>query len=242
VGILSTTQARGAWAPPCSRKGSVFLDAYAAIDAVFRKWNYRVGPNTWTYACRRITNGKGYSLHAYGPGDKFTFWTGVERDTAVALDVNSDRNPYTSGPLITDMPTGMVAEIKAIRTVSGKQVWGWGGDYRSIKDAMHYEIVCSPKDLLTGIAGRPASAWTPPAFPGTVSKTSPASRVAAWRVLLGALRYKGFKVGVYPWSGTLGAATKRFQRRHGLVADGVVGPKTWAKAVQRLVEIRKAKG
>lgn len=84
--------------------------------------------------------------------------------------------------------------------------------------------------------------WVPPAFPGTIKATSTPERVAHWRVLLGALNYKGFKVGVYPWSGTLGHATKRFQRRHGLVVDGIVGPKTWAKAIERLVATRKPKG
>lgn len=89
--------------------------------------------------------------------------------------------------------------------------------------------------------GKPAG-WTAPTFPGTIRKGSPAEQVAAWRVLLGALKYKGFKVGVYPWSMTLGAATRRFQRNHGLVADGIVGPKTWAKAVARLIDVRRKAG
>jgi len=80
----------------------------------------------------------------------------------------------------------------------------------------------------------PPAGWTPPPFPGTIRKGSPTERVAVWRVVLGALGYKGFKVGFYPWSGVLTLATKRFQRHHGLKADGVVGPKTWAKAIEVL--------
>lgn len=31
------------------------------------------------------------------------------------------------------------------------RVWGWGGNHRTVKDAMHYEIVCTPEDLAGGI-------------------------------------------------------------------------------------------
>lgn len=82
--------------------------------------------------------------------------------------------------------------------------------------------------------------WVCPPFTGNVHKTSPAAKVAAWRVLLGAAGYHGFKVGVHPWSATLGYATKRFQRNHGLTADGIVGPATWAKACA-VVAAKKAK-
>lgn len=79
-----------------------------------------------------------------------------------------------------------------------------------------------------------------PAFPGTIKAGSPAKLVAVWRVVLGqGLGYKGFKVGVYPWSSPLGLATRRFQRRHGLKPDGIVGPRTWAVAIRRLLETRK---
>lgn len=51
----------------------------------------------------------------------------------------------------------MVDEIVAIRTKSDAPVWGWGGFYRTIKDTMHYEIVCTPADLATGIVNAPTS-------------------------------------------------------------------------------------
>lgn len=156
--MLSTERLRLAWAPACKLKPSArftffsgvtvtvdgrILEALRAMDGILQRWRYapRAG-QTWGYNCRRITGGTGYSLHAYG----------------IAIDLNSSSNPY--GPrLITDMPRAMVEEILALRTRSGAQVWGWGGNYRSNKDAMHYEIVCTPRDLVSGVLagpGRPA--------------------------------------------------------------------------------------
>ena len=151
AGALTTTKLRAVWGPPCSFRSAKFkfwtdvtitvdariVDACKALDNVFRKWNYKpTGPDVGAFVCRKITGGTGYSLHAYG----------------IAVDVNWQDNPYSAAnKLITDMPAGMVDAIEAIRTNNGKPVWGWGGRYRSIKDAMHYEIVCTPADLATGI-------------------------------------------------------------------------------------------
>jgi hypothetical protein len=60
----------------------------------------------------------------------------------------------------------MIDAVYRVRTNNGKQVWAWGGYYRGNKDAMHFEIVCSPADLATGIAahtlpGGPAPAPDP---------------------------------------------------------------------------------
>ena len=147
----STSELRQLWAPPCqSAKTTVdlygegrvtvdnrTLEAVGALNAVLAKWNYWTRKeDTGAYACRMITGGTNYSLHAYG----------------IALDINWQSNPY--GPtLITDMPQGMVDEIKAIRTNDGDVVWRWGGDYSGNKDAMHYEVVASPAELTAGIAG-----------------------------------------------------------------------------------------
>jgi len=116
---------------------SAILKAVAALNACLERHRYRTRKaDTGAYNCRKITGGTGYSLHAYG----------------IAIDINWQSNPYGSR-LITDMPAAMVADIKAIRTNNGKQVWRWGGDYTGNKDAMHFEIICHPLDLTTGIKG-----------------------------------------------------------------------------------------
>lgn len=145
----TTSQLREWWAPPCTGPFSRVLlfgegvvsvrpqivDAVAALDACLRAHDYRTRKaDTGAYSCRQITGGTGYSLHAF----------------ATALDINWTSNPY-GAQLVTDMPPAMVAAIKAIRTKGGKQVWRWGGDYAGNKDAMHFEIVCSPADLAVGI-------------------------------------------------------------------------------------------
>lgn len=155
---LSTTQLRAAWDPPCAAPRGVtvtlyggavvtvdrrILPAVQALNAIFARWGYRATPpDCGAFVCRQITGGTGYSLHAY----------------LIAIDINWQANPYSSANrTITDMPAGMVREICALRTNSGAPVWGWGGFYRSIKDTMHYEIVCTPADLATGLAGGAAA-------------------------------------------------------------------------------------
>lgn len=144
--------------------------AYEALDKELKAWNYKPeAHHTGSYNCRPITGGTNYSLHAYRDNGTFIFWTGVKVTMALAVDINWQRNPY--GPrLVTDMPRGMVDAILAIRTNNGKQVWGWGGYYSGNKDAMHFEIVCSPADLATGIRSSSSSAPTPTPTPTPVEE------------------------------------------------------------------------
>lgn len=151
--MRSTTELRGVWAPPCTIQRATFsfwtgvavtvdgriIPALRQLDRIMKKYGYRPkAGETWGYNCRRITGGSGYSLHAYG----------------IAVDINSRANPY--GPrLVTDMPRPMVNEILEICTKGGHQVWGWGGNYRNNKDAMHFECVASPAELAEGIAASP---------------------------------------------------------------------------------------
>lgn len=155
--LRSTAALRSIWGPPCSSGrmvrvvlwccdgASIVVDrrtvkAWAAFDAIAKKYNYKFRPaDTGAYVCRKITGGTGYSLHAYG----------------IAGDFNWQTNPYFGYPVSKtghcDMPDAMVEEIRSLKTNNGAWVFGWGGDYSSIKDFMHYEIVASPEELATGI-------------------------------------------------------------------------------------------
>jgi len=152
VADLTTSQLRTAWSPACDTSKFVVVTlpagngAKVTIDSrgasYFRRvhdimyaWNWDPPQGTTgAYNCRQITGGTGYSLHAYG----------------IAGDYDWDNNPYGS-TLITNMPTGMVDEISAIRTVNGDNVFRWGGTYSGNKDAMHYELIASPTTLSAGI-------------------------------------------------------------------------------------------
>ena len=157
----TTQQKRALWGPPCrgvTERVALYGSAVVAVDPriveatlalndVLARWDYRTRrADTGAYNCRKITGGKGYSLHAYG----------------IALDINWNTNPY--GTTKTDMPRGMVDEIEAIRTTAGLPVWEWGGDWRT-PDTMHYEIAASPAELAAEIAR------TDPAKPGALIVT-----------------------------------------------------------------------
>lgn len=163
--MVTTQQIRNAWAPACRTHAVSLRDAYQALDDVLQAWYYEPRhADTGAFNCRRITGGTGYSLHAYNPGPRFQFWSGAAVTMALAVDINWLSNPY--GPkLVTDMPRGMVDDILAIRTNNGHQVWRWGGDYRGNKDAMHYEVICTPADLATGIRPTPKPVPVPEPTP-----------------------------------------------------------------------------
>lgn len=91
------------------------------------------GNTTEAFACRPVRGQKVWSQHAYG----------------LAVDVNPFQNPYHNGQVLlpelatayldrTDVRPGMVRPggpvVRAFTAVG----WGWGGDYRSLKDYMHF--------------------------------------------------------------------------------------------------------
>ncbi len=151
--MLSQTQIKSYWSPRCSGpfatvslngSGKVTVDAaivsaVKALNQVLIAYRYYTRSlDTGAYNCRLNTSGTSYSTHAYG----------------VALDINWLSNPYYRY-LRTDMDNygdgRMPHRICAIRTNNGRQVWNWGGFWSGNKDSMHYEVVCTPADLRTGI-------------------------------------------------------------------------------------------
>jgi hypothetical protein len=91
-----------------------------------RGYRLRAG-QCWGYACRKIRNGNSWSNHAWG----------------LAVDINAPANPMKKVPAgaprhsWTDMPEWLPALWK-------QHGFGWGGDYRKTKDAMHFEFMGTP--------------------------------------------------------------------------------------------------
>jgi peptidoglycan hydrolase-like protein with peptidoglycan-binding domain len=191
-------------------------EAFRALDAVMQAHAYapRVR-DTGGYNCRRITGGTSYSLHAFG----------------IAADYNWNSNPYRAdGTLVTDMPRAMVRDITAIRTTKGAVVFGWGGDWKKAKDAMHFEVVASPTELRAGIRDTlPAVPACDPAKPATwpvLERGAKGRTVEELQRRLGAASCPCDPVdGVF--GRTTHQAVLRFQESRSLDADGVVGLQTW---------------
>jgi hypothetical protein len=50
----------------------------------------------------------------------------------------------------TDMPAAMIREIEMIKA-SGVQAFTWGGRWRTVKDAMHFQVRVSMKEIAGGV-------------------------------------------------------------------------------------------
>lgn len=173
--MLNQNQIKAVWHPPCrgpwvtkhlhgAGRVTVRPSAWEAVDALnacLIAWNYQTRyADTGAYVCRQKVTGNGYSLHAY----------------AIALDLNWQSNPY--GGSRHEIPTALATAICKIRTKSGAQVWNWGGFWSGTRDWMHFEIVCAPWDLATGInwntvPGRNTNPSPPPFIPAPQPQPQP---------------------------------------------------------------------
>ncbi len=146
----------------------------------------------------------------------------------LAIDINSDRNPMVAGKLITDMPAPMVLAWKSLG-------FGWGGDYKSRKDAMHFEFLGTPASAASLVAslglGRGAAAAVAPTGQGEALR--PTLRLGntgeSVQLLQKRVNEHGAHLGVDGDFGklTLGGVIG-FQRAKSLSPDGIVGPRTWS--------------
>ncbi len=233
-----TADLRRLWDPPCdftkrtltmhsgaTLRGltSLAFEAFQALDGVMRTFNYvprANSPGAWetgAYNCRKITGGSGFSLHAYG----------------IAADINARTNPYGKA-LISDMPFAMVAAIKGIKTKQGIPVFRWGGDYRSIKDAMHYEVVASPAEMMEGIdwesvVAEPPDPNDPKTWP-TVRRGDLGPSVIRLNELLVEIGF--VDVNKTTFGAKTLTAVRSYQASRKLIGDGIVGLQTWTSLLK----------
>jgi hypothetical protein len=91
------------------------------------------GNVTTGFVCRSTVQGRRWSDHAYG----------------LAVDVNPFHNPYVRGEVVVpelasayldrgDHRPGMVQPDDVVVAALAAIGWGWGGDWRSAKDWMHF--------------------------------------------------------------------------------------------------------
>jgi D-alanyl-D-alanine carboxypeptidase len=90
-----------------------------------------------SFSCRPVTGQtSGFSQHAYG-------W---------AIDINPTQNPYVTGdgevlrkaclPYLdrTQHTQGMIHRHDVVASAFAAIGWGWGGDWHSLKDYMHFSL------------------------------------------------------------------------------------------------------
>ncbi len=91
------------------------------------------GNNTTAFVCRNTVEGSNWSQHAYG----------------LAVDINPFHNPYARGEVVIpelasvyldrdDHRPGMIRPGDAVTDAFGDIGWGWGGDWHTASDWMHF--------------------------------------------------------------------------------------------------------
>lgn len=136
------------------------VEAWKALERVLGAYDYDIRiEDTDSYNCRDIKGGGGRSLHAYGIALDINWKTNPFRDHSGSRETRFARGVTQQerakevrlGTADTDMTPAMIQAVLAIRTNGGKRVFGWGGHWQNLKDAMHFQIEATPGDLSEGI-------------------------------------------------------------------------------------------
>ena len=101
------------------------IDAHPTGD-----WN-----DTTSFVCRPAVGSTSWSQHAYGTG----------------IDINPFHNPYLKGDLVLpelasayvdreDVRVGMIVPGDVATESFAEIGWGWGGNWSSLKDWMHFSL------------------------------------------------------------------------------------------------------
>jgi hypothetical protein len=100
------------------------------IEAIDRAWRNSTNPKIRNYVIKRIG---GYRAGSTVKGTSGEYWSA--HGFGIAIDINPDENPYVKSSddskCVTDMPAEFVQLFK-------DQGWGWGGNWETPKDAMHF--------------------------------------------------------------------------------------------------------
>jgi hypothetical protein len=91
------------------------------------------GNNTSAFVCRQVVGSTSWSQHAYG----------------LAIDIDPFQNPYVKGDVLlpelasayldrSDVRPGMIESGDAVTKAFAAIGWIWGGEFRSLTDAMHF--------------------------------------------------------------------------------------------------------
>jgi hypothetical protein len=173
---------------------------------------------------RKIANTDRYSCHAYG----------------VAVDINWQLNPVTrDGSIKTNFKDSTIEKILNIKTQDGLQIFRWGGNYKSYKDPMHFEIYVTPDELSKGIVRKnfdqkefiKLGLATKP-----LRKGDKGNGVKYIQELLNEVN-NSMLIPDGDFGSLTQAEVLMFQKKAGLIEDGIVGANTYAK----LMEFKNAK-
>lgn len=173
------------------------------------EWHRTVEPLVkgwcWGYAYRPVTGGSTPSFHS----------------PAIAIDLNAPRHPYGRR---NTMSSGDMARVRAIARKYGLR---WGGDYRTVGDEMHLEVIVSRTEALA-LVRRLQARVTDSGYKGLPVLREGASGSSVRKLQTELDAERGIACTV---DGDFGAKTKAavitFQKAERLTADGIVGAKTW---------------
>jgi len=197
--ILTAAQLRQAWAPyECAEERMTHLllfgewdtrvnpetvDAWSAFERALLAVDYRPY-RARGYDCRQIRGQRTRSLHAYGlavdlesdePPDSLIRFTADGRAVLFSEGAAEDdrRHDVRRGVADTSLTREQVEAVEAIQTVDGRQVFAWGGRWRTTKATMHFQINVTPTDLSRGIRPDRESGGPDRAAPGAAEIRTP---------------------------------------------------------------------
>ena len=170
------------------------------------------------YNCRRIRGSDRWSNHAWGLAVDLNWNSNPMLRVSWLIDRHGSNFPRSSW---TDIPP----EVVGLWTDAG---FGWGGDYRNWRDAMHFEWLRSPQELVERAKRmRLGGVDIPDPPPSSLRRGDDGESVRRLQRLLAAA---GFSPGAT--DGHFGEATeaavRALQEARNLEVDGIVGPRTWA--------------